>query len=109
LHFLDDPVAALLEARRILRSEGQIMIVDFAPHDLEELRERHAHRRLGISAEQMAGWLERVGLIMERHVVLPPPWVKGGKGLTVSLWLAKPGLALPEIFQLNSQQSVPTP
>ncbi|MFO1033898.1 MAG: hypothetical protein U1E15_07455 [Hyphomicrobiales bacterium] len=64
--------------------------MDFAPHDHEELRDNHAHRRLGISAEQMVQWLTRAGLRLEKHDVLDPPWLKSRKGLTVSLWLARP-------------------
>jgi ubiquinone/menaquinone biosynthesis C-methylase UbiE/DNA-binding transcriptional ArsR family regulator len=93
LHFLDEPQKALLEARRILRPDGKLLVVDFAPHELEELRENHAHRRLGISAEQMTAWFNRAGLVLERHEVLDPPWLKDRKGLTVSLWLAHPAPA----------------
>ena len=89
LHYLDDPQRAILEARRILKSAGKMIIVDFAPHELEELRSEHAHRRLGISAEQMAGFLARAGLILKEHRVMSPPWLKTGTGLTVSLWLAE--------------------
>ena len=88
LHFLDEPLNALLEARRILKPNGQLLIVDFAPHDLEDLRAHHAHRRLGLSSEQMVAWLTRAGLSLTRHEVLDPPWLKSRKGLTVSLWLA---------------------
>jgi ubiquinone/menaquinone biosynthesis C-methylase UbiE/DNA-binding transcriptional ArsR family regulator len=90
LHFLDDPAAALLEARRITTPTGRVLIVDFAPHELEDLREQHAHRRLGIAAEQLAEWLARANMKIERHAVLAPPWLKSGKGLTVSVWLAAP-------------------
>lgn len=88
LHFLDDPGRALHEAVRILKPGGRILAVDFAPHDLEQLREQHAHRRLGISAEQMKQWLGRAGLPDVVQEILPPPWRKEGIGLTVSLWLA---------------------
>jgi ubiquinone/menaquinone biosynthesis C-methylase UbiE len=88
LHFLDEPQKALLEASRILKAQGRLLIVDFAPHDVEELRDLHAHRRLGISGEQMEQWLARAGLKPENHIVLPPPSLKSGKGLTVSLWLS---------------------
>lgn len=88
LHFLDEPQRALLEAGRILKPGGKLLVVDFAPHDHDELRDEHAHRRLGVSAEQMTAWLARSGLSLSRHLVLDPPWLKSRKGLTVSLWLA---------------------
>lgn len=103
LHFLDEPQRALLEARRILRPGGKLLIVDFAPHVLEDLREQHAHRRLGISAEQMTAWFARANLHLVRHMVLDPPWLKSRKGLTVSLWLAQP---LPALETLPSVSSV---
>jgi ubiquinone/menaquinone biosynthesis C-methylase UbiE/DNA-binding transcriptional ArsR family regulator len=105
LHFLDEPLKALSEARRILKPNGKVLVVDFAPHDLEELREQHAHRRLGISAEQMTAWLNRANLVLERHEVLDPPWLKSRKGLTVSLWLARPGhLSLTPTYKSKALQ-----
>ena len=93
LHFLDEPQKALFEARRILKPSGRLLIVDFAPHELEEMRENHAHRRLGISAEQMVIWCGKANLDLEKHEVLDPPWLKDRKGLTVSIWLARPAPA----------------
>jgi ubiquinone/menaquinone biosynthesis C-methylase UbiE len=94
LHFLEEPARALAEAARILEPGGRLLIADFAPHSLDQLRTEHAHRRLGIPAEQMAQWLHRAGLNLVKHDVLPPPWRKEGTGLTVSLWLATaPGSA----------------
>ena len=87
LHYLDDPARALIEARRILHSEGRLMVIDFAPHEHEALRNEHAHRRLGISTEQITLWFNRADLALQQHVLLPPPWLKEQTGLTVSLWL----------------------
>jgi ubiquinone/menaquinone biosynthesis C-methylase UbiE len=87
LHYLDDPARALIEARRVLHPEGRLVIVDFAPHDLDALRDEHAHRRLGISTEQITTWFNRSGLTLQSHELLPPPWLKESTGLTVSVWL----------------------
>jgi ubiquinone/menaquinone biosynthesis C-methylase UbiE len=96
LHFLDDPSRALMEARRVLSPEGRMLIVDFAPHDMEHLREQHAHRRLGISNEQMDEWLARAGARVVTHDVLAPPRLAQGAGLTVSLWLVE-GIKQPRV------------
>jgi len=84
LHYFDDPGRALAQARRALKSGGEMLIVDFAPHDLEFLRTEHAHRRLGLSEGQMAGWARAASLRIADFTTLPP--TKGAKGLTVCLW-----------------------
>ena len=93
LHFLDDPQRAIQEARRIMAPGARLVIVDFAPHDLEELREDHAHRRLGFSDEQIQSFLARAGLKLEKHQLMPPPRSLNKQGLTVSFWLARLGKA----------------
>ena len=86
LHFLDDSARAIAEAARVLRPSGRLLVVDFAPHDLEFLREEHAHRRLGFAAETVTQWLEAAGLDVLRQETLPP----GPQGkIAVSLWLAR--------------------
>ena len=86
LHYLSDPAAAVAEAARLVAPGGRLLIVDFAPHRLEFLREQHQHRRLGFADEEMRRWLSQAGLKAEPLKALPPA---NGEGLTVQLWAAR--------------------
>lgn len=90
LHYLDDPFRALEEAAGLLRPGGRLLIVDFAPHDLEFLREEHAHRRLGFAEDVMEQWIERAGLMPGSVRTLAPDAGDADEapGLTVTLWMA---------------------
>ena len=80
LHYAQQPAAAVSEAARLLAPGGRLLIVDFAPHDREELRARDAHARLGFADEAMLKWLEAAGL--QGRVV---EHLQGGE-LTVTIW-----------------------
>ena len=83
LHYLSDPAAAVSEAARLVAPGGKLLIVDFAPHTLEVLREQHQHRRLGFSDDEILRWLAAAGLQGEVRATLPP---SNGEGLTVKIW-----------------------
>jgi ubiquinone/menaquinone biosynthesis C-methylase UbiE len=80
LHYAHSPAAAIAEASRVLAPGGTLLVVDFAAHEREELRERDAHIRLGFEDEVMAGWFAAAGLTIDQIQHL-----KGGE-LTVTLW-----------------------
>jgi ArsR family transcriptional regulator len=85
LHYLSDPPAAVAEAARLVAPGGRLLVVDFAPHRLEFLREQHQHRRLGFADEEMRRWLDHAGLKVELLKALPSA---NGEGLTVHVWAA---------------------
>ncbi|RDV04855.1 ArsR/SmtB family transcription factor [Undibacter mobilis] len=93
LHFLDDGGRAIREAARVLRPGGRLLVVDFAPHEQEFLREQFAHRRLGFSPETVTQWIVQSGLEPMMHKSLRPRPGSAGK-IAVSLWLARDVRAL---------------
>jgi ArsR family transcriptional regulator len=86
LHYLSDPAAAVREAARLVGEGGRLLIVDFAPHQLEFLREQHQHRRLGFSDQEIGRWIEGAGLNVLETQSLPPA---KEPGLTVKIWTAE--------------------
>jgi ArsR family transcriptional regulator len=92
LHYLPEPQAAIKEAARILKPGGTLLIADFAPHTYEELRQAHAHRRLGFPDQEVTNWCEQFGLVVEAVEHIAPD--AGQSGLAVTVW--KAGLPLSQ-------------
>jgi ArsR family transcriptional regulator len=89
LHFLSDPARAIEEAARLLAPGGKLLIVDFAPHDVEFLRDSYAHVRLGVSSESVEEWLTSAGLVGRQVCTLPPPATESTRRLTVTIWMGE--------------------
>lgn len=92
LHYADRPAAAIAEAARVLRPNGILVLVDFAPHALEFLRDEHAHHRLGFCDAEVTEWFRAASLdpVLPRY--LP------GDPLTVVIWTAHRRAALDSKF-----------
>ncbi len=101
LHFLDDPSTAVAESARMLRPNGTLLIVDFAPHDNEDFRTDYAHRFLGFGADEVTRWCEEGGLRdvqvrqLERTDLRPKP--DGRTRLTTTIWSATQRSDAPEL------------
>ena len=101
LHFIDEPERVLSEAARVLAPGGLLLLVDFAPHELEFLRGEHGHRRLGIRHEKLAEWLANNGL-----TVAPPQTLGAPEGLTAGLTVQIWAVRAPGEPMTNMQRKV---
>jgi SAM-dependent methyltransferase len=100
LHYAQNPQGVIDEAGRVAAPGARIAIVDFAPHALEELRERDAHARLGFGDDQIATMLAGAGIDLIETRSL------SGGALTVKIWLGvRHGKAPPASLHPQRQQT----
>ena len=81
LHHLRNPGEGLLEARRVLRKGGTLIVVDFCKHEEEIMRSRYGDHWLGFSTREIELWLEEAGFTIEEQQLFPVRM-----GLTVVLY-----------------------
>ncbi|MBS0243085.1 MAG: ArsR family transcriptional regulator, partial [Proteobacteria bacterium] len=67
---------------------GRLVIVDFAPHAMEFLRETFAHERLGFAGALVEQWLAEAGLLTAPTQNLAPAEPGNEDKLTVTVWTA---------------------
>jgi len=90
LHYVDDVTAAIVEAARMLVPGGRLLIADFAPHEVEELRTTYQHRRLGFADFEFDTAFAEAGLQLDTVEHLK------GDPLTVVIWAAHKPQEKPE-------------
>lgn len=71
LHYVVEPELAIVEANRILKPGGRLVIVDMMPHDREELVHEMGHAWRGFSEDQLATLFQSSGFRDTRYHPLP--------------------------------------
>ncbi|MGV3513197.1 MAG: ArsR/SmtB family transcription factor [Novosphingobium sp.] len=102
LHYAQAPEAVVAGAARVTAPGGRIAIVDFAAHDREDLRQTHAHARLGFSDPQIEAMLRDAGFVPHETRAL------AGHELVVKLWTGvrrEASLGEVNVAQLEPRQS----
>ncbi len=80
LHYSLEPAEVIMEAARVLRDNGKLIIVDFASHQEEQLRSEHQHQRLGFGDREILQSMLQAGLQPG------PTEALVGDPITVKLW-----------------------
>jgi SAM-dependent methyltransferase len=70
LHHAPEPRQVLVEACRALRPGGRLLVLDLAPHNETDYRERMGHVWLGFSKDQMTEWMHEAGFPKVRVIAL---------------------------------------
>jgi ubiquinone/menaquinone biosynthesis C-methylase UbiE len=84
LHHVPEPVRALAEVRRVLKSGGRILVLDMLPHDRVEYQQQMGHVWLGFSDATMKKHLEAAGFDSPTLTALPADEAAKGPSLFVA-------------------------
>lgn len=78
LPYINEPNGTLAEARRILKRDGKLILLDLLPHERVTYRQELGHMRLGVEKETLEEWLSTAELRLKSYEMLPPdPDVRG--------------------------------
>jgi len=78
LHHAPKPTAAVSLLADLTKPGGAIVVLDYAQHDDEQMRERQADLWLGFSAAELESFADGAGLLSVRTAALPMSF--GGEG-----------------------------
>ena len=62
LHHVENPLAAIKEAVRILKNDGKLIITDLDEHNYSFLRTEHHDRWMGFKRDSISRWFIQAGL-----------------------------------------------
>ncbi|MFL5636097.1 MAG: ArsR/SmtB family transcription factor [Gemmatimonadaceae bacterium] len=78
LHYVADPGLVILEAARVVKPHGRLLVLDMMPHDRQDLRQSMGHVWQGFNRDTIGEWMQAAGLEHFRYSPLPPdPDAKG--------------------------------
>ena len=98
LHYSDNPAEVIREAARVLRPEGRLIVVDFAAHSEEYLRNDCQHHRLGFADAEIKQCFGGAGISADSHIRQLV-----GEPLTVKFWTAQKS---EKLVQLKGHRKV---
>ncbi|MFN3192046.1 MAG: ArsR/SmtB family transcription factor [Aureliella sp.] len=81
LPYIDDPSDIFREAKRILKPDARLIVVDLQPHERTTYRQEMGHLHLGTEKAKLNEWLDASGLRLRRYDALPPDTEVKGPGL----------------------------